>query len=131
MLKKINSKLKNTQSSSKTYITGFVLSLILTLLAYMTVQSHISSGHSGFMDNNVVLILASLAIAQLFVQLVFFLHLNQESKPRLNSLVMLFAALVVVIIVGGSIWIMNNLNYHNMTPEQTNMNIIKDERVMN
>jgi cytochrome o ubiquinol oxidase operon protein cyoD len=116
-------------AASEKYIVGFGLSLVITIVAYLVVQIHLRSGHVVPSDSNLILILAALAIAQLFAQLVFFLHLNREPRPRLNTLIMMFAALVVVIIVGGSIWIMNNLNYHNMTPDQTNTFIIKDEGV--
>ena len=54
--------------------------------------------------------LAALAVAQLMVQLVFFLHLGTESKPRWNLTVVLFALMVVVILVFGSLWIMKNIN---------------------
>ena len=131
MQKNRNFKLVIIQSSASTYIIGFGLSLALTLAAYLTVQIHLRSGHLVLSDNNVLLIMACLAISQLFVQLVFFLHLNRENKPRLNSLIMLFASLVVVIIVGGSVWIMNNLNYHGMSAVQTNNFILKDEGVKN
>lgn len=56
-----------------------------------------------------------LAVAQLLVQLVFFLHMGKESKPRWNAIVFSFMLLVVGIIVIGSIWVMNNLHY-NMMP---------------
>ena len=115
--------------ASARYVVGFGLSLALTIAAYLVVQIHLRSGHVVPTDSKVLAILSLLAIVQLFVQLIFFLHLNRESKPRLNSLILMFAALVVVIIVGGSIWIMGNLNYHNMTQEQTNNFIIKDEGV--
>jgi cytochrome o ubiquinol oxidase operon protein cyoD len=51
---------------------------------------------------------------------VFFLHLGRESKPRWNLNALLFAVLVVVIIVFGSLWIMHNLNYHMQNPQQIN-----------
>ncbi len=62
---------------------------------------------------------ASLAIVQFFVQLFFFLHLGHESKPRWRILIFSFMLLVVVIVVFGSIWIMQNLDYHHMTPTET------------
>jgi cytochrome o ubiquinol oxidase operon protein cyoD len=46
--------------------------------------------------------------------------LGRESKPRWKFIFLLFALLVVGIVVGGSLWIMNNLNYHMMlSPQQT------------
>jgi cytochrome o ubiquinol oxidase operon protein cyoD len=93
-----------------TYITGFVLSLMLTVAAYLSVANHVSAGWTA------VGVIAGLAVVQLLVQLVFFLHLGRESKPRLNLVVFLFMLLVVGIVVTGSLWIMHNLNY-NMMPQ--------------
>jgi cytochrome o ubiquinol oxidase operon protein cyoD len=67
-----------------------------------------------------------LALTQLFVQLLFFLHLDRESKPFWNLQVAILAAGVVLILVIGSIWIMNNLNYHMNTPQQI-QKYIKDQ----
>jgi cytochrome o ubiquinol oxidase subunit IV len=101
----------------KTYLAGYVLSFGLTITAYLSLRHHIGTHHAFPTDNIMLAILASLAIAQLMAQLVFFLHLNRESKPRLNFLVFSFMLIVLVIVVGGSLWIMNNLNYH-MTSQQ-------------
>jgi cytochrome o ubiquinol oxidase operon protein cyoD len=107
----------------RTYITGFILSVALTLAAYMLVVNH--SLGSLWLTAAIV----ALAILQLGVQLFFFLHLGRESKPRWNLTVFSFALIVVLILVFGSLWIMNNLNYNMMTPTQTDQSIIKDEGV--
>jgi cytochrome o ubiquinol oxidase subunit IV len=109
----------------RTYLTGFVLSLALTMTAYLAVRHHIGTHHTFPTDDVTVAILSSLAIAQLFAQLVFFLHLNRESRPRWNFVVFAFMALVLVIIVGGSLWIMSNLNYH-QTSQQASQ-YLKDQ----
>ena len=111
----------SSNGSLKNYITGFLLALILTLLAYFLVTQKIYTSY-----NQIIAIISGLAIVQLFVQLIFFLHLGRESKPRWNVTVFVFAALVVVIIIVGSIWIMNNLNY-NMN--HSDSKIIKDELI--
>lgn len=116
------------KSSVSSYLVGYGLSLALTLGAYSLVQIHLKSGHIVPTDQILLYLLAALAIIQLFAQLVFFLRLNRESKPRLNVMLLLFAALVVVVIVGGSMWIMSNLSY-NMSPSQANDYIIKDESI--
>ena len=74
-------------------------------------------------------LLLSLAAIQLFVQAIFFLHLGKESKPRWNQQLFAFMLATVIIIVGGSLWIMANLDYHhqNLNPKQTDAEIIKDE----
>lgn len=121
-------KTSNHKSGVASYVIGFGLSLVTTLAAYSLVRLHVNTGHITFSDQFLLIILAALAITQLFVQLIFFLHMNRETKPRLNALLLLFAGLVVLVIVGGSIWIMSNLNYH-MPANQTDNFIIKDEVV--
>jgi cytochrome o ubiquinol oxidase operon protein cyoD len=126
-------EIKNTQYGAgkgtlTTYIVGFLLSLELTIAAYLLVSRHVHSHHAAFSHKYLIAMLIGLAVSQLMVQLVFFLHLSRESKPRWNLTVFSFAILVVLIVVIGSLWIMNNLNYHHgdtMTPEE----IIKDEGI--
>lgn len=50
----------------------------------------------------------------MFIQLFFFLHLGQESKPYWNSQLFLFMLTILVILVIGSLWIMHNLSYNVM-----------------
>ena len=72
--------------------------------------------------------LAALAITQMIVQLLFFFHLGEEKKPRLNTMSFLFMLMVVGIIAFGSIWIMYNLNY-NMMPHEVENYIQQEEGI--
>ena len=110
----------NHMSKLTTYIIGFVLSVILTLLSYFVVVNHMMNG------TTLLIFILSLAIIQLFVQLIFFLHLSQKPEQRLNIVALLSAVSVILLIVIGSLWIMNHLNY-NMTPRQMNNYIIKQD----
>lgn len=102
------------------YIVGFVLAVGLTILAYLTVTEH------WLVGSTLVFGLMGLAVIQFVVQLIFFLHVGQESKPRWNLAVFLFTLLVLMVIVFGSLWIMYNLNYNmNMTSEQMDEFMIK------
>jgi cytochrome o ubiquinol oxidase operon protein cyoD len=102
------------QGSYFSYTTGFAVSLGLTLLAYLTVTHHV------FASWNLVFALAGLAVVQLAVQLIFFLHLGR-AKSHWNTMVFAFMLLVVLIIVFGSLWIMYGLNYRMMSsPEEVN-----------
>lgn len=98
------------------YTIGFILSLVLTIVAYYYV---VARG-----DNPLLLIvLAILAIVQMIVQLVFFLHLGEEAAPRYKLSSFIFMAVVLGIVVIGSLWIMVNLNQNmmHMSPnEKTN-----------
>jgi len=99
------------QLSYGKYIFGFVASVVLTLGSYVAVTKFTG-------DRNVIIaVISSLAFIQFIVQMLFFLHIGEEKEPRWKQLVMWFMIFIVLLIVGGSIWIMNNLNYR-MTPEQ-------------
>ncbi|MBI2811727.1 MAG: cytochrome o ubiquinol oxidase subunit IV [Candidatus Melainabacteria bacterium] len=96
--------------SYKPQCIGFVLSLILTFAAHRVVENHHLS--------NMLLIgsVIGFAVTQALLQLIFFLHLGLESKPHWNTITFLFVVLVIVIVIGGSLWIMNNLDYNLMPP---------------
>lgn len=93
------------------YIVGFVASIAVTLAAY------ILATESSISKDTVMYTLAALAVLQFVVQIVFFLHVGAESKPRWKAMVMWLMLAVVLILVVGTIWIMNNLNYR-MSHEQ-------------
>jgi cytochrome o ubiquinol oxidase operon protein cyoD len=99
------------RGTRRTYITGFIISVVLTFVAFALVKIHVDHNHSYPSDNFMMATLPILAVVQLFVQLVFFLHVGRESKPRWNAWALSFAITVVVILVLGSLWIMSNLNY--------------------
>jgi cytochrome o ubiquinol oxidase operon protein cyoD len=84
------------------------MSLLLTLLAYLLVTKDVVDGWV------VIPAIVVLAVVQFVVQLVFFLHLGRETKPRWNLMAFLFMLLVVFIVVVGSLWIMANLDYNMM-----------------
>jgi cytochrome o ubiquinol oxidase operon protein cyoD len=89
---------------------GYTLSLLLIVSAYrFLTYYHLTHGA-------LIVALFFFALVQALIQLVFFMHLGIESKPRWNLITFLFTVLVLVIIVGGSIWIMENLDY-NLMPE--------------
>lgn len=113
---------KQTRRAILSYSLGFVLSVILTLAAYYLVVNQVSSGWG------LAYAIIGLALVQLLVQLVCFLHLGRESEPRWNLLVFDFTLVVVVILVIGSIWIMNNLHY-NMTPQEAEQELLRDELI--
>lgn len=109
--------------SVKSYVSGFVISVILTIMAFLIVSNELASGSA------LLSMILGLAVIQLFVQAIFFLHLGKESKPRWNLQLFVFMVATVIIIVGGSLWIMANLDYHHqsMSPAETDSEIIKDE----
>lgn len=90
------------------YVTGFVLCIILTLIAFALVGKQLLTG------SDVYIALSILALVQLFVQVICFLRLNASAEGQWNLMPFLFALLVVMILVSGSLWIMYNLNYNMM-----------------
>jgi len=99
------------------YITGFILSVVLTMATYLTVVQHMLSGYA------LLILILGLAVVQFLVQLFFFLHLGRETKPRWKLLVLFFMIMVVLILVLGSLWIMYNLNYRMMPMSQQQVNM--------
>lgn len=95
------------------YIGGFISALAVTIVAFILVSAHLLSG--GWL----IAALVALALIQLWVQLVFFLHLGDEAKPRWQLTAFLFTTVMVLVIVIGSLWIMYHLNYNmTMSPAQ-------------
>jgi cytochrome o ubiquinol oxidase subunit IV len=96
------------QLSLGKYVAGFVGSIALTVTAYLLAT------HESYSRSTVVAALACLALVQFVVQMVLFLHVGAERKPRWKLAVMVMMLGVVLILVVGSVWIMNNLNYRMM-----------------
>jgi len=92
------------------YTLGFVTSLILTFIPYFIVSGHL-------VPNSALPVIVICAVAQLVVQLIFFLHLSAHPKQRWNLTAFIFTTLMLWFIVIGSLWIMNHLNT-NMTPTE-------------
>ena len=114
------------KSSVRYYLIGFLLSMILTLAAYIPVVIHQNSYHVIFSHQLLIPLVLLLAFAQMIVQMIFFLHLGREPRPRWNLIFFMSTASIILIIVIGSIWIMAHLNY-NMTPNQMNTYIQNEE----
>ncbi|RZO86291.1 MAG: cytochrome o ubiquinol oxidase subunit IV [Oceanococcus sp.] len=93
--------------SVKEYIIGLILSVVLTAIPFGVVMS----GAAGEVVSITLILLC--AVAQVMVQLVFFLHMNASSEQAWNTISALFSVVLVAILIVGSIWIMNHLN-HNM-----------------
>ena len=98
--------------SFRSYAAGFVLSLALTVVAYTVVT------HGTYSTHGVMVAVATLAITQFIVQMLFFMHLGSESRPRWRLAFLIFMLGIVAFIVFGSIWIMDHLNYNMMEPHK-------------
>ena len=97
-----------SRGSLRTYLTGFVLSLILTAIPFVLVMS-------GTWSPTVTLAgIVSAGLVQILVHLHYFLHLDTSSAARWNVLAIMFTLLIMILFVGGTLWIMSNLNYRMM-----------------
>ncbi len=92
----------------ESYLAGFVLAVILTAVPFALVATGYLPKHST------LAIIAVFAIVQILVHLRFFLHLNFTTTPRENLMAIAFAAVLIFIMVGGSLWIMFDLHYRMM-----------------
>lgn len=92
-----------------TYAIGLLLALAFTGTSFWVAHSHVLWGPG------IPIGLAVLAIAQMGIHLVFFLHITTGPDNTNNVLALAFGILIVFLVVAGSLWIMANLN-HNMMP---------------
>jgi cytochrome o ubiquinol oxidase operon protein cyoD len=95
--------------SFATYTVGLAFALLLTAASFIVSQTNL------LWAPGVPAGLAVLAIAQMGVHLVFFLHISTGPDNSNNVIALAFGVLVVTLIVSGSLWIMANLNT-NMLP---------------
>lgn len=91
------------------YLIGLALAAVLTAASFYFCFSGLIYGPA------VPAALVALAVAQMGVHLVFFLHLTTGPDNTNNALALAFGILIVTLVIGGSLWIMANLN-HNMLP---------------
>lgn len=94
-----------------TYLLGLALATLLTLASFWVAKTHL------IYDPGVPMALATLAVAQMGIHLVFFLHLTTAPDNTNNILALAFGLLIVGLVIFGSVWIMAHLN-HNLMPMQ-------------
>lgn len=90
------------------YAVGFILSVILTIIAYALVMN--DDIVRAWTAPLVAIVISVLASIQLVVQLLFFMHLSEEQRPRWKLMTFIFCFIILGIIVFGSLWIMFDLN---------------------
>lgn len=108
--------------TTKSYVIGYLLSLVFTLVPYYLVVNKVMAG------STLLYIILGVAVVQLFVQIFFFLHLGRGPKPFYNIVFFFATAGIIVLAVGGSLFIMNNL-YRNMSPGETIVKLAQKEGI--
>lgn len=95
-----------------TYTAGLALAVILTLASFWMAGTGLVWGPG------IPVALSVLALAQMGVHLVFFLHMSSAPDHTNNILALAFGVLIVGLVIGGSVWIMAHLNDNMMTMPQ-------------
>jgi cytochrome o ubiquinol oxidase operon protein cyoD len=98
------------------YVIGLVLAVLLTVASFYAVNTNLIWGPG------IPVALVTLAIAQIGIHLVFFLHITTAPDNTNNVLALAFGVLIVALVIGGSIWIMDHLN-ERMVPMDQMMNM--------
>ncbi len=96
------------KASLKSYLVGFLLAMLLTAVSFALVMSGKTSRSAALIG------IFAAAVLQILVHLHYFLHLDMSSSARWNVMALLFTLLIMAIFIGGSIWIIFDLNYRMM-----------------
>ena len=106
----------NIMSEVTAYVVGLGLALLLTGVSFWVAST------SAIWGPGVAVGLVVLAIAQMGVHLVFFLHITTGPDNTNNVLALAFGVLIVFLVMIGTIWIMGHMNA-NMMPSAEMMNL--------
>jgi cytochrome o ubiquinol oxidase operon protein cyoD len=99
-----------SHGSFRGYVTGFILAVILTAIPFWLVMGEVIP------DKQVTaFLIMGLAVVQIVVHMIYFLHMNTRSEGGWNMLALIFTIVLVVITLTGSIWVMYHMNA-NMMP---------------
>ncbi len=98
----------------RTYLIGLGLATVMTIASFWAAQTHLIYGPG------ISVAIVVLAIAQMGIHLVFFLHITTAPDNANNVLALAFGILIACLVIFGSLWIMANLD-HNMLPPQQMM----------
>lgn len=99
---------KDWPQTLKLYVIGFTGSLFLTAVSFSITAIKL------FPNRLLIPVLILLALIQAFVQLIFFMHMGKEAKPRWMLNIFYFMILVLAIVILGSLWIISDLNHRVM-----------------
>jgi cytochrome o ubiquinol oxidase operon protein cyoD len=95
-----------------THTIGFGLAVLLTAASFSLAATHLLTPAS------LVAALVVLAIGQMVVHLIFFLHITTAPAHKTNVLAILLTLLIIALVVIGSLWIMSQLNHQMMPMDQ-------------
>ena len=87
--------------STRDYVTGFVLSVILTAIPFWLVMGDVLAS-----KQLTAFVIMAFAMVQIVVHIVYFLHMTSAAEEGWN--------LIIVIALAGSLWVMHHLNTNTM-----------------
>jgi cytochrome o ubiquinol oxidase operon protein cyoD len=102
----------DVSTNAQSYLAGLALAILLTLASFGLARTHLVWGPG------MPVLLAVLAIAQMGIHLVFFMHVNATEEGENTALALGFGIFIVFLVVFGSLVIMNNLSSVMPTMEQ-------------
>ena len=97
------------------YVTGFVLAVVLTAIPFWLVMGKVFSNSTV-----TIFVILALAMVQIYVHMVFFLHMTSKAEGGWSWMSLIFTLVLLTILLSGSVWIMYHLKTNTMplTPEQ-------------
>lgn len=95
--------------SLKSYLIGFALAIVLTVVPFALAMG------GYFTPGTTAAVVLAIAVVQILVHLVYFLHLDPKSDGGWNMMALIFTVIILAIVLAGSIWVMHHLDT-NMMP---------------
>ncbi|EMP57093.1 cytochrome C oxidase subunit IV [Marinobacter santoriniensis NKSG1] len=98
-----------SHGSVKSYVMGLILSIVLTVIPFGMVMN------GGFDETAVIVTIVIMAVLQVLLQLILFMHMNLKTQEgRDSGSFVFFTAVILTLIIGGTVWIMYHLNINLM-----------------
>ena len=117
-----NGQPESERGTTLSYIIGFLLSLVFTAIPYYLVVNKVISGAT------LLATILGFAFLQMAIQIFFFLHLGRGPKPLYNVVFFFSTMGIILVVIGGSIFIINSLQY-NMSPRDVTKKLAQDESI--
>jgi cytochrome o ubiquinol oxidase operon protein cyoD len=103
----VHSSAGTSHGNNRSYLVGFILSVVLTVIPFALVM------YPSLPRNVTAWLVIAIGMIQIFAHLKFFLHLDTAQEQRWNLVALVFSAVIIVLLVGLSLWIMDSI-HHNM-----------------
>ncbi len=113
---------KNEHGSVGSYVIGFILSLIFSLVPYYLVVNKTVTG------TTLLATILGFGVIQMIIQIFFFLHLGRGPKPLYNVVFFISTVSLILVVVFGSTFIMDHLHY-NMSPTEVTKKLAQKEGI--